>query len=183
MVRFETSQALFEAFPEAQKSITVEPTEEHSLTVLRGLAAKGKLEDAVAFCAYVLPRREAVWWACRTVRAFLNETANKHFDVRPVEVAEAWVGQPEEQRRLAAEAARARGDPDSPTTWVAAAAAWAGGAYAAGNSTPVAMPQQLTAHAAIVAIQLCSRRVGMPRSGTRLRTCIEEGIKLAETGL
>jgi hypothetical protein len=26
----------------------------------------------VAFCAYLLPRREAVWWACGCTRSFLG---------------------------------------------------------------------------------------------------------------
>jgi hypothetical protein len=182
-VRFETAQALFETFPEARKRISVEPSEEHSLDFLRGLAAKGKLEDAIAFCAYVLPRREAVWWACRSVKAFLDELVAAKFDNGPLRVAEAWVADPTEQHRLAAQEAGARGDRDSPTTWVARAAAWSGGSYAVGGMTPIAPPQQLTAHAATVAILLCSRRVAMSKSGTLLKACIADGVKLAETGL
>jgi hypothetical protein len=183
MVRFETAQALFETFPQARTLISVEPTEDHSLDFLRRLAANGKLEDAVAFCAYVLPRREAVWWACKSVRAFLNEPINAKFDTKPLLLAEEWVAQPEEKRRLVAQDAGSRGNPDSPTTWVANAAAWSGGAYSVANMIPIAPPPQLTAHAATVAILLCSRRVGMPASGTLLRACIADGVKLAETGL
>src|SRR4029077_13841618 len=75
------------------------------------------------------------------------------------------------------------GDRDSPTTWVARAAAWSGGTYSVGSMSPIAPPPQLTAHAAKVAILLCSRRVGMPKSGAILRACLADGVGLAETGL
>jgi Family of unknown function (DUF6931) len=179
MVRFETPQALFEVFPEARTFIRVEPSEEPSLQFLRKLATNGKLEDAVTFCSYILRRRDAVWWACRSIRAFLGEPILAKFDQQPLALAEAWVQQPEEERRLAAQQAASRGDPDSPTTWVANSAAWAGGAYSVGNIAPIAPPQQLTAHAATVAILLCSRRIGMPKSGIILRACIAEGAELA----
>jgi hypothetical protein len=183
MVRFETAQALFETFPDARKVISAEPTEEHSLDFLRGLTMKGKLDDAAAFCAYLLPRREAVWWACKSVRAFMNEPALPKFDTKPLVLAEEWVSQPAEERRLAALDAGTRGDRDSPTTWVARAAAWSGGTYSVGSMSPIAPPPQLTAHAAKVAILLCSRRVGMPKSGAILRACLADGVGLAETGL
>ena len=50
------------------------------------------------------------------------------------------------------EDAGSRGDPNSPTTWVANAAAWSGGAYSVANMIPIAPPPQLTAHAATVAV-------------------------------
>ena len=37
--------------------------------VRRYVLATGKIEDAVTFCSFLLPRREAVWWACRSARA------------------------------------------------------------------------------------------------------------------
>ena len=76
-VRFATAIDLFETFPEVSKTIGVPPTDKPPLDFLRGLSAQGRLEDAVTFCAYLLPRREAVWWSCASVRALSGNAANK----------------------------------------------------------------------------------------------------------
>ena len=68
LTRFATAEAVFETFPELSEKISVKPSERPPLDFLRSLIGAGKLEDAVTFAAYVLPRREAVWWACRSDR-------------------------------------------------------------------------------------------------------------------
>ena len=69
LVRFATAQAVFETFPELSQKIDASPSEQPPINFLRGMISAGKLEDAVTFCAYLLPRREAVWWACRSARS------------------------------------------------------------------------------------------------------------------
>jgi len=61
-------------------------------------------EDAFDFLAYALPRREAIWWACLTLRHILGP------DLPPLEQAALkavveWVLQPDEAKRRAAQAA------------------------------------------------------------------------------
>ena len=68
-VRFATANDLFETFPELLKTIKVLPNDKPPLDFLKDLSVDEKLEDAVTFCAFLLPRREAVWWACRSVRS------------------------------------------------------------------------------------------------------------------
>ena len=65
-LRFETVRDLLEAFPIAEPLIEVEPSDEPSLQFLEGLVAREDWDRAVGFCAFLLPRREAVWWGCRT---------------------------------------------------------------------------------------------------------------------
>src|SRR6266851_4205624 len=65
LVRFATAEALFETFPELSQKISAKPSQQFPMEFLRTLVAAGKIEDAVTFCAYLLPRREAAWWACR----------------------------------------------------------------------------------------------------------------------
>ena len=72
-VRFPTARSLFETFPEAAVKAAEAPIDAPSLDFLQNLAAKEKFEDALTFCAYLLPRREAVWWACRCARALLAD--------------------------------------------------------------------------------------------------------------
>ena len=72
-VRFATAKALFDTFPETYKKIGAKPTDQFPIDFLKGLVSQAKLDDAVTFCAYLLPRREAVWWASQCVRALLSE--------------------------------------------------------------------------------------------------------------
>ncbi len=178
-IRFATAQALFETFHQAPYAISVAPTDQPPLDFLRGLVSAGKLKDAVAFCGYLLPRREAVWWACRSVRALATEKD----DAACLLAAEAWVRDPDHQHRLAAEEAAARADRNVAATWLALAAAWSGGVVKMGAMQPIAPPPELTAHAARVAILLGARHLAPAQQAPRLRACIEDGAMLAETGL
>ena len=72
-VRFATAKALFDTFPEAYKKIGAKPTDQFPIDFLSGLVSQGKLEDAVTFCSFLLPRREAVWWACGCARELLSD--------------------------------------------------------------------------------------------------------------
>jgi hypothetical protein len=73
LVRFATAQALFETFPELSRKIRAEPNEQFPTDFLRTLVAAGEMKDAVTFCSYLLPRREAVWWSCGCVRTPLRD--------------------------------------------------------------------------------------------------------------
>jgi len=100
--------------------------------------AKGKTEDAVTFCAYLLPRREAVWWACRCARTPLNKIAEDR--AAGLLAAEAWVEEPDDERRQVALDIGTRGHCDDPLTWVALAAGWTGGLLVSGPQRPIPMP-------------------------------------------
>ncbi len=180
-VRFATAQALFESFSMAGDRIKTPPTDEPSLDFLQGLVSQEKLDDALMFCAYLLGRRECVWWGCRSVRRILKEIAGA--DIDPLNAAEDWVRDPSPENRQAAQDAATRGDQDAATTWLAYSAAWSGGALAFGRATPVAPPPELTPHAAVVAIQLASSRLSPEERAVQFKTCIAEGARLAETGL
>ena len=88
-VRFATAKDLFETFPELFKTIRRPRTEESPINFLNGLAAKGLLDDAIAACAFLLPRREAVWWSCASVRR-LSGTIDES-KAAGLRAAEAWV--------------------------------------------------------------------------------------------
>ncbi len=180
-IRFATARDVFDSFTLAPSSITVAPTDEAPLDFLRGLASKGRLDDAIAFCGYLLPRREAVWWACRSVRA-LNADAGKS-NADGLNLAEAWVRDPSSQNRKAAEDFAKTADKDHALTWLALAAAWSGGAISMGGAQPIAPPPELTPHAGRVAILLSARDLTAEDRRAKLTACVEDGARLAETGL
>jgi hypothetical protein len=79
-VRFATARALFESYPEVETKIGVAPTDHPPIDFAKGLLSNGKLADAMTFCAYLLPRREAVWWACTSVRTLHPEILREDAD-------------------------------------------------------------------------------------------------------
>jgi hypothetical protein len=180
-VRFASARALFETFPKAYDHIATEPDDQPPLDFLNSLAGRGKFEEALAFCAYLLPRREAVWWACGSVRVLAGDLAG-----RPVEGllrAEAWAREPDEERRLAAYEFAIEGDSDDPMMWLALATAWTGGSLSPAAPRAAPVPQHLTAVAVRVALLLLLRHLDGTQRTTRGRACVESGAQLAQSGL
>jgi hypothetical protein len=179
-VRFATARALYETFPEVAEQIKIAPTDQFPIDFLKDLVSKGKLDEAVAFCAYLLPRREAVWWACTCARASLGEIPQDRSAC--LLAAEAWVYDPNDARRKAALEVGTASDSNDPLTWLALAAGWSGGLLAMFPSLPVPVPTYMTARAARIAVLLSVAKLRKDRP-SRLQACIADGMKLAETGL
>jgi hypothetical protein len=179
-VRFATARALYETFPEVSEKIGIAPTDRFPIDFLKDLVSKGKLDEAVAFCAYLLPRREAVWWACSCARASLGEIPKDRGAC--LLAAEAWVYDPDDEHRKAAREMGSQGDSNDPLTWLALAAGWSGGLLAAFPGLPVPVPTYMTARAARIAVLLSVAKLRKDRP-SRLEACIADGIKLAEDGL
>jgi len=177
LVRFVTAKALYEAFPEVSQIIRVAPTDQPPIEFVNALVSMGKLPEAVAFCAYLLPRREAVWWACTSARALGADTR-----AETLMAAEAWVYQPDDQRRQRALDIGTRGDQNEPLTWLALAAGWSGGVQTVGGQQ-MPNPPFMTARAARVAILLSAGRLGLADRTSGMRSCVADAIKLAKSGL
>lgn len=179
-VRFATTRALFEAFPEVSQNVSVAPTDELPIGFLKALSSAGKLPEAVTICAYLLPRREAVWWACGSVRMLAAEIVRD--GAAGLRAAETWVYQPDDNHRQQAFEIGNNGDSNDPVTWLALAAGWSGGGQVMGDKQ-LPTPPYMTARAVRIAILLSAGKIGGTERVVRLRSCIAEGIKLAETGI
>ncbi len=151
-LRFETVRDVFEAFPIAEHELNIEPNDEPSLRFLETLVSSGEFDKAVGFCAFLLPRREAVWWGCRAVRMLVPNLSAE--EAKAIRVAEDWVHEPEEDRRAAA---LETGD--------------------GGETIPVA-PHQ-TARVVRAAVLVAACRVSVAEKPDLLRRCLEDGIQIA----
>jgi uncharacterized protein DUF6931 len=180
LVRFATAQALFETFPELSQKISAKPSEQFPTKFLQTLLTAGKVEDAVTFCAYLLPRREAVWWACRSARACLGHITEER--AAPLLAAEAWVKQPDDEHRQTALELGNNGHCDDPLTWVALAAGWSGGFLVSGPHHSVPMPQYMTARATRTAILISALSTEWDQRPAYLQACVADGARLAEHG-
>jgi hypothetical protein len=179
-VRFTTARSVFEAFPELASKSKVAPTDEPAIVFLKNLSAAQRFEDAVAFCAHLLPRREAVWWGCGCLRSFRHDIPQ--LQVAGLVAAETWVQQPNDENRLRALQAGTRSDNSDSCTWLALGAGWAGGMLSTVPNPAVPVPHYLTARAIRIAILLGARHIPAAERTERTSACIAEGIKLAERG-
>jgi hypothetical protein len=176
-LRFVTARDLFEAFPIALDELNVESSDAPSLDFMKSLADQGALDKAIGFCAFLLPRRQAVWWAAQCIRIMIAVPARD--EMPGLQVAEAWVQDPEEDRRLAALKVGQESSPKLATTWVALAAGWAGPTMPAaeGGTTPI-LPYQ-TARAVRAAVLIAGCRPPMVERDELLRKCLANGASLA----
>src|SRR5437868_1497514 len=104
------------------------------------LVAVPLADDAIRFLAAALPKREAVWWGIQCVR----DTAGTPAARKAVAAAEAWVKDPTEANRRAAEAAANAARHDTPHGTRAAAAFYAAGSLAPPHLPPAPPPAHPT---------------------------------------
>lgn len=115
------------------------------------LIAAGELQDALKLLACLLPKRYVVAWLCQCAR---GETLDDE-DRAGAALAEQWVRDPSERNRRAAYEFANAGGYASIGAWMAAAAGWSGGSLApSSQDTPVPPPADLTARAAVTAVNL-----------------------------
>lgn len=176
-LRFVTARDLFEAFPIALDELDLEPSDAPSLEFMRTLADQGALEKAIGFCAFLLPRRQAVWWAAQCIRIMIAVPARD--ETIGLQVAEAWVQDPEEDRRMTALQVGQQASKRMATTWVALAAGWAGPTMPGAEGTATPIPAYQTARAVRAAILIASCRPPMAERDELLRKCVANGASLA----
>lgn len=176
-LRFVTARDLFEAYPIALDELCVEATDQPSLEFLRSLVDSNALGKAIGFCAFLLPRRQAVWWAGHCVRMMIAERTPE--EDAGLQAAEAWLKEPEEDRRLASLEFGRQADQRLPTTWVALAAGWAGPTMPTDGEDSMTVPPYQTARAARAAVLIAGSRVPVKQRDEMLRRCAESGAKLA----
>ena len=173
-IRFATARNVFEAFPDLRQVVPPPTDESKPMEYARRLSPA----HAIAFLSYLLPRREAVWWARQCVSAIVGPSSENDPALR---AAEAWVRAPEEENRRVALEIGGAGDQNSATTWLALAAAWSGGSMCPPDVQPMPAPVWACAKAVNAAIALST--ISEPSAvADRLKACAEAGIRFAEGG-
>ena len=178
-LHFNTAQQVFDTFPTAYEDMTSEPSAEPPIRYMQGLLKSRTPEEAITFCAYMLPRREAVWWAHQCV--VLNGTELSAEEQQLVDAAESWVREPDEEKRLGALIAGMNARYKTPGAWVALAAGWSGGSMAIDSEYPVPAPPHLTAKATNAAVLGALARVETAQRAEFLKAYADNGVKLVNT--
>lgn len=176
LLRFPTVRALYDAFPTAPGDVGIPASGEPCVTFLGSLIAREAWTPAIAFCAYLLPRREAVWWGCQSLRSMQPQLTQA--ELAALDVAEAWVHEPDETFRRAALDLHARGDAGLPAIWMALAAGWSGGSIVPPEYPGVRTPPEQTARAVRSGLLMAMCRIPAEDVGRAVTPCIENAIAL-----
>lgn len=175
-LRFATVRDLYEAFPWALEDVGEPASDASSLDFLRGAVAEAKWGMAISYCAYLLPRRETVWWGCQSLRRMAQLLPQ---EAEILAVAEAWVREPEEERRRAALELSQQADTRLPATWMALAAGWSGGSIVPPQMGIVPAPPYQTARAVRAGLMIGMTRIPNADLAKVMQACVEDGIHLA----
>ncbi len=175
--RFSTVQDLLDAYPMARHDIGKAENAMASLDFLRAAVKAGNWHGAVSFCSYLLPRRVAVAWGCRSLRRMKDR-----FDAsenRALGFTEDWVAEPDERSRNKALALGNANDPEQPATWLALAAGWSGGSVVPPEFDHVDPQPEQTARAVRAALLIGLCGLGWDSRDRIMTACLEDGIQLA----
>ncbi len=148
---------------------------------LEQLLSEKKLNDAVHFLAFALPKREAVWWACLCTRLELINPVPPP-NLAALEAAEAWVYRPTEDTRRAAMACAQATKFDSPSAWAAMGAFWSGGSMAPAELPAVPPAAHLTGVAVAGAVTLAAVQNAPALADEKRRRYIEMAVDIANGG-
>lgn len=176
-IRFNTVQDLFAAFPKAEEDTGLAASDTPCATLIDELIGKRRWGPAIAFCAYLLPRRTAVAWGCRSLRRVL--TVNEAEQDRALAFAEAWVETPEELQRRKALALGNQSDPRAATTWLAFGAGWSGGSVVPAEIGHVAAKAEQTPRAIWVAHSIALSQLSGASMNGHVTAWLEDAMRRA----
>ena len=175
-VRFVTVRDLYESFPTAVRDVGEDATDDPSVEFVRAMAQQSNYGAALSYCAYLLPRREAVWWSIACVRQVDGLGASEK---ACLDAAEVWVRNPDEAPRRRALELGMAGNTKLPATWVALAAGWSGGSMAPSDAQRLPVAPQLTAQAVRVALMAAAPRLAFKARDAAQQAWIDTGLRYA----
>ncbi len=142
------------------------------------LVAEEKFLDALRIRAFLLPKRDAVWWGCRCVRDNVEDELELK-QVAALSAAEAWVTEPGEDLRREAEAkadaVRSRG----PGGLLALSAFWCEGTIGPPSAPHVPADDRLVCQGVAAALITAAYLGDATQSQARLVAFLDTGKAIA----
>ncbi|MDX8467189.1 hypothetical protein RFM26_15965 [Mesorhizobium sp. VK23B] len=173
-LRFRTARDLFSACPAVAQDMKAAPTDQPSIEFCRALLAGRVPEEAITFCAYLLPERAAIWWAHECLGNLAELLGDR--DLELLALVGDWVGEPGNPDHRAAVAQAVEVPPVTPASWIALAAGWRDGGSAA-DQAAAGFP---TAHAVSAGILAGLARVSLADRFAVLSAFVEMGVQMAQ---
>jgi len=179
-LRFASAREVFETFPTIARDITAKISDAAPLDYLNDLVASRTPEDAISFCAYLLDRRQAVWWSCSCSR--LNGSPANRDEELALLAAEAWVRDPQPPRRSHALQLGLNGDRDFAGAWAALAAGGAGGTLDIDGQPGPPVVAHMTAQAARTCVLIAVATRPMRERAPAMIECVDLARKILADG-
>ncbi|AZO31836.1 MAG: hypothetical protein EOQ30_17590 [Mesorhizobium sp.] len=173
-LRFRTARDLFSAYPAVAQDMKAAPTEQPSIEFCRALLAGRVPEEAVTFCAYLLPERAAIWWAHECLSNLAELLGDR--DLELLALVGDWVGEPGNPDHSEAVAQAVEVPPTTPVSWIALATGWRDN----GSAIDTAAAGSPAAHAVSAGILAGLARVSLADRFAVLSAFVEMGIQMAE---
>ena len=170
--RSRTARDLFLANPAIATDMKAPPTDQPSIEFCRALLAGRVPEEAITFCAYLLPERAAVWWAHECLGNLAELLDGR--DLELLALIGDWVGEPgNPQHRTAMGEATETTPPATPAAWICLAAVLHDDGAANGMTPPAARAVGAGILAGLARVSLADRFVV-------LAAFVDMGIQIAE---
>lgn len=179
-IKASTAGELAQHFDLSDESESIAVLDEAPVKVITQLLAKENYHDAVTMLAHALPKREAVWWACLAARKVLDPEEEP--DAACIAATELWVREPNELNRKAAKKLGDSRKKKTAAAWAATAASWCTGNMLDDDSTMVAPPDFLYAHAVAAGITLAAVAAGPKVMASSYQFFVRQGFDLAGGG-
>jgi len=139
----------------------------------------GQYRDVIDFLARALPKQEAIWWACMSVRHAMGPNLPPD-EFAILKTAVEWVLKPEEANRRAAQVAGKAAGFGTPAGLVALAVMCAGGSLTDANFPVVPPKPYMTPQSVAGSIVLASAKNNRENMPEVQRELAELGIAIAE---
>jgi predicted component of type VI protein secretion system len=147
--------------------------------LINQMATEGKFLDALRLRAYLLTKREAVWWGYLCVREDLDQPL-PGAQSAALEAAAAWVADPDEKNRRAAEERAAALKYSGVGATLALSAFWSDGSIAPEGNPDVPPDERLTSQGVAAALISAAYHGDATRAKSRIHNFLSRGKEIAE---
>ena len=182
-IRFTTAAQVAGAFPAAAGDLGEVAQDVPPLDHLARLSAAENPNPAIIFAALALPKREAVWWGCISLRGMDALAAGLDDRAREgLRLAEAWVRNPEEDERRAAGRYAESQYFEGAGAWIAFAAFTTSGSLAPAGLQAVPPSPEISGKCVAMAIMQATNDPDARRRLANLRIALESARDFAGGG-
>ena len=151
--------------------------EQNAVEFIRELSAAEHFPDAVRVLAHLLPKREAIWWACQCARQSPVPDAPPESGAA-LEAAEKWVTELTEEARRNAGALGQEAGYSTAAGCAAMAAFASSGSFAPPDAPPVPAAPHLSAQFVAASIMVSSLSPNPVEAPDKYRLFIDQGLEL-----
>ena len=179
-LRFSTAQQVIDAFPNLKGEFPGCNLELDPFAFIESLIGQGNARRAMVFCAFVLPRREAIQWVWGALRQQPQPPSGT--DATLLQLVEDWLKKPVEATRRTALDAGMSDPGKGACAWAALAAGWSGGSLSPNAEQPVPPPQHLTGHAVNVGLTLLVASQPLAKQRGKMEDLVADAVAMLRHG-